>query len=371
VARKDQCLRAGGAFRKFMELISLATLLVNTAYACLQFTHNIVLAQNSIERTQHAHFQTYKADTRALSQQAHKPPQQLSQRRPQFNIEKMSRLMITYLNTVLNPVNVRHGAHYTQLSLGVPAPSTGPQAAGVDASEDNQQNLEENTSPASKDTASDLQAPLNPVDLQHGAQYSEGIGQLPVSQADSEFELDEHAQDKQRSDSDEREMVQGLASPHSISEWYSDFQISEFITYTRDCLTATPPRSLATFYNVTTIASPIPSSSCLMLREAYRAGLAQLARSTDLSEVYTIGAPPPVTPFAGGFGPHWWVGRTPAQVRAGPLAKKEEIRNAEKTLERKTNAKQYRNRRLDEQRRKTVEGVRRQDQGLSMIDDWD
>ncbi|KAF3041960.1 hypothetical protein E8E12_009028 [Didymella heteroderae] len=224
-----------------------------------------------------------------------------------------------------------------------------------------------------------LEIPPNAVNLRHGAHY---VGlQTPNLQVASEGgELDQLKQDEQRVDSATSGTAptptptaadHGFTHTNPAQEWYSDSQIAEFISYTRDCLTASPPRSLTTFYNVTTIASPTPSPACTMLREAYRAGLVQLAQSTGLTEVFTVGAPPPVTPFAGGFGPHWWVGKAPAQVLAGPLAEYRNVRNAKKTLDRKTNVKQYKNRELDRQRRKTVEGVRRQEQGLRMCEDKD
>lgn len=60
---------------------------------------------------------------------------------------------------------------------------------------------------------------------------------------------------------------------------------------------------------------------------------------------------------------------TPAQIRAGPLAENREVRNAERSLQRDTQAKRDRNTWLNEEREKTEEGVRRQEKGRRMSDD--
>lgn len=225
-----------------------------------------------------------------------------------------------------------------------------------------------------------LERPFDAIDVRRGVQYvGEQAPSLRVPVENGEPVRPQ--QDEQRIDSATTSTVAPTptlvmgdsSSRHTdpVEEWYRDSQLAEFINYTHDRLTARPPRPLTTFYNVTTIAHPYPSMGCLMLREARRQGLAQLVRSTGATEVYTVGAPPPATRFLDGFGPHWWVGKTPAQVTAGPLAEKADVRNAQRRLDADTLKRKYRNRDLDDERRKTVEGVRRQEQGLPMCDDED
>jgi hypothetical protein len=301
-----------------------------------------------------------------------------------------------------NPLNLRRGAQYTGIANGVPTPSIESDECDPVESEVNQQEPRNIVSPSSvngphvQPTAVVSEIPLSeteralegaicatmtpskPLNVRQGAHY---VGlQVPDPRVASDGDEHDQSQQDERVDS----ATSGIAptptpflesglSRHinHVKEWYHDSHIAEFIRYTEYCLTAKPPRPVTTFYNVTTIAHPYPSMACLMLQEAHREGLAELSRSTDTTEVYTVGAADPATQFRGGFGPHWWVGKTPAHVLVGPMAEKNDIRNAQKRPDRETNEKQYRNRRLDDQRRKTVEGVRRQRRGLPMCDDED
>ncbi|KAF1924927.1 uncharacterized protein M421DRAFT_8371 [Didymella exigua CBS 183.55] len=270
-------------------------------------------------------------------------------------LHEMSEPGFLSLKTLLNPINLRRGAQYSQFRIGIPIPSAEVEGAG-----DNQQGVDTNPSRKSRDkpeTGSKMlvfNIALNPVHLRRGFQY---VGIPRGLQAEhSGVEFDQCEQDNREFDS---ETDQELGHPDSIREWYTDDQIAEFVTYTRECLISTPPRPLITLCNITTLASP-PSPSCLMLRDAVRAGHAQLARSTDITEVYTVGAPPPVAPFRGGFGADWWHGLTPAQVLAGPLAERRDVQNAEKTLQMSTRATRRRSRWLAEEQEKTAEGVKRQ-----------
>jgi hypothetical protein len=315
----------------------------------------------------------------------------------------MSLPAYSFLEMMRNPVNLRRGAQYTGIPDGVSTPSIEPEVVALVEPESHREESDKSAPSTSRGghdvgpTPPNLESPQsaadevrededlvhrrppNAVNLRHGAHYA-GL-QVPKLRVASEGgETDQSQQDERRVDSATSEAAPTptpIAEARNsrpidpVQEWYRGFQIAEFIRYTEDCLTARPPRPLTTFYNVTTIAHPYPTPACLMLREAHHAGLAQLARSTDATEVYTVGAPPPATQFNGGFGPHWWVGKTPAQVLAGPMPEYRDVRNAQKRLDRRTNQKQYRNRHLDDQRRKTVEGVRRQELGLPMCDDED
>lgn len=300
-----------------------------------------------------------------------------------------------------NPINWRHGARYPDPN-DVPVTSIESEAFAPGKPEADQHEREQTESLSSESesptqpaavghetpSATDrsleeelftLATPPNPTNPRPGTGYV-GLKSPNIKVLADGGDPDPKSQDEQRVDSAASE-----AAPRStpsgeaedsrhvdpVLEWYSDSQIAEFVHYTKDCLSARPPRPVTTIYNVTAIAHPHPSPACMMLRKAHRAGLAQLARITHTTEVYTVGAPPPVTQFAGGLGPQWWASKTPAQVLAGPMAEYRDVRNAQKRLDRKTNAKQYRNRYLDDQRRKTEEGERRQQQRLAICDDED
>lgn len=148
--------------------------------------------------------------------------------------------------------------------------------------------------------------------------------------------------------------------------------VEECISYVREALASQPPHPLTHSINIPVSAFP-SSESCILLRQAVLEGLAQLASATSNTETYTIACRPPVAPL--GIGEHWWVGLTPAQVRAGPWADKDDIRQAEGELakleERKRLSRQRRNGRLSLELRVIDEGLRRQREGLRMYGDED
>lgn len=264
-------------------------------------------------------------------------------------LDRMSTSASSTLTLLRNPLNVRRGAQYIQLRIEAPVPSVG---LG-----ETQQIFDKSAVPVSRTLeasypTSVLDDSFDIVSLRHGAQDFETLDHLYAD--DRGIEVDRGEQEKQQSDSD-----LDIEHLHTAREWYTDDQIAEFIAYTRECLTATPPHHPISSCNITTRAGHHPSPACLMLRDAARAGLAQLARSTETAEVYTVGTPPPVMLFHGGVDAHWWHGLAPAQILAGPLAEKADVRHAEKTLQRNTLAKR-RVRWLAKEREKTAEGVRRQ-----------
>lgn len=148
--------------------------------------------------------------------------------------------------------------------------------------------------------------------------------------------------------------------------------VEDCISYVREALTSQPPRPFTHFSNIPVSAFPT-SESCILLRQAALEGLAQLAFVTSDTETYTIARRPPVAPLD--IGEHWWAGLTPAQVRAGPWADEEDIRQAEAELakleERKTLSRQRRNGRLSLELRVIEEGIRRQRAGLRMYGNAD
>jgi hypothetical protein len=148
--------------------------------------------------------------------------------------------------------------------------------------------------------------------------------------------------------------------------------VEDCVSYVREALTSQPPQPLTYFSNISVPAFP-PSESCILLRRAVLKGFAQLASATSDTETYTIARRPPVAPL--GIGEHWWVGLTPAQVRAGPWADEEDVRQAEGELakleQRKRLSRQRRNGRLSLELRVIKEGIRRQRAGLRMYGDED
>lgn len=152
------------------------------------------------------------------------------------------------------------------------------------------------------------------------------------------------------------------------SEYQLLDHIQECIQYTRSCLSQNPPQTPHIVTNIPASITNPPSLACKTLRKAAQSGIAQLAWSSEQEEVYTIGVPPPVKPV--GWGEHWWLGLSPAQVRAGPGADEHHIRRTEGHLRQKAKrgvkAEKNRNGRLNVALRKAEEGVRRQEQGLRM-----
>jgi hypothetical protein len=148
--------------------------------------------------------------------------------------------------------------------------------------------------------------------------------------------------------------------------------VEDCISYVREALTSQPPRPFTHFSNIPVSAFPT-SESCILLRQAALEGLAQLAFATSDTETYTIARRPPVAPLD--IGEHWWAGLTPAQVRAGPWADEEDVRQAEGELakleERKTLSRQRKNGRLSLELRVIEEGIRRQKAGLRMYGNAD
>ena len=148
--------------------------------------------------------------------------------------------------------------------------------------------------------------------------------------------------------------------------------VEDCISYVREALTSQPPRPFTHSSNIPVSAFPT-SESCILLRQAALEGLAQLAFATSDTETYTIARRPPVAPLD--IGEHWWAGLTPAQVRAGPWADEEDVRQAEGELakleERKTLSRQRKNGRLSLELRVIEEGIRRQKAGLRMYGNAD
>lgn len=239
-------------------------------------------------------------------------------------------------------------------------------------------------------TAPLLVTPLNPVNLRLGAEYNVGHSlRLEIStegsgldgSEDNEHEYDSSIvedidEDRSVTESHVEAKQDSSSSGDNVETDLEDGildRIQECIEYTRLCSAQSPRRGPTTLKNISTLAGRNPSTACRMLRKAAQAGIAQLAWSSDTEEVYTIGVPPAVK--STGWGEHWWVGLSPAQIRAGPGAGDNQSRKAERDLQEKAKrqqrARQNDMSRLNVQLRKTQEGVRRQEQGLQMHDSED
>lgn len=230
-----------------------------------------------------------------------------------------------------------------------------------------------------------LETPLNPANLRCAH-----VGQGKVQLQSDAMELDQRTE----SENDEQSIYDGLmefvdeqragaATQSGVDESASESEntksepkneclnrIRECIEYTSMFLTKRPNQNPPVSTNIITSVENPPSLSCKLLRKAARAGVAQLAWSSDREEAYTIGVPPGVVQT--GWGGHWWVGLSPAQIRAGPDADEFLVRRAEGDLRRKAKRQQQSSMntkgRLNMELRKTEEGVRRQEQGLHMCE---
>lgn len=227
-----------------------------------------------------------------------------------------------------------------------------------------------------------IEVPINPFNLRRGRMY---IGMPTSSSMEAGKSVLNEAQDKrprtivsaisprQRPQNgapiDDEDADEGHENSGNDSDpdWRL-YEIEECIAYTRERLAQRPQRALTDFKNFLTRSGDRPSRACQILRKAALAGVAHLAHATDQVEVYTVGRPPAVTGI--GIGEHWWLGLTPAQVRAGPFADDHHVRRAESDLRRKEKrqreSSKKKNGHLNSELRKLEEGVRRQKHGLQM-----
>jgi hypothetical protein len=122
-----------------------------------------------------------------------------------------------------------------------------------------------------------------------------------------------------------------------------------------------------------------PSATEARALSLLRKGPATIIMTSNSIVVYEIGMPIPyLVPEGAGVRlvhtPHWWVGKSPAEVRAGPHAEEADIRKQAskiKELETKARKKLGKTLREIEIERKLEEGLRRQEEGLKVYNEVD
>ncbi|KAI4665335.1 uncharacterized protein J4E78_002795 [Alternaria triticimaculans] len=146
-------------------------------------------------------------------------------------------------------------------------------------------------------------------------------------------------------------------------------RIQSGITYT---LSTTTPLQTTRFTIPTTTSKPTTLAALNLLRTH-----ATLIASSPLFEIYELGVPRPDWVKQGGWlgihDPQWWVGRSGAEVKAGPWADELEIERCEKRVQgvvkrREKRVKKGVGKGEKERDEKLREGLRRQRAGLSMCD---
>jgi hypothetical protein len=166
-----------------------------------------------------------------------------------------------------------------------------------------------------------------------------------------------------------------------ISAHHTNAEVMEYvhdgIEYARDCyLNGTIPRMTRRFEIPLVLSA---STTLTVIRKAALEGLAKLIWTTPQLECYEVCfRPPPVYgyPYATIAEPHWWVGRSAGEVRAGPMASARAVREAEAAAWRKEGRRSAAagggkssvsaaQRRIND---KLEEGFRRQAEGLTMHD---
>ncbi|KAF2873688.1 hypothetical protein BDV95DRAFT_567555 [Massariosphaeria phaeospora] len=145
-------------------------------------------------------------------------------------------------------------------------------------------------------------------------------------------------------------------------------RIQSAIDYCREQEDAGQPVAQTTQFTVPTSAS----EALTLLRGAHHSGHAEFICGAPDFECYEIGIPRQHLVAQGAVGatvhdPHWWVGKTQAEVRAGPYATAVDIRR-ETARDKKQGVKSNRQKEIDW---KLEEGLRRQELNLAMGDDED
>jgi hypothetical protein len=119
-----------------------------------------------------------------------------------------------------------------------------------------------------------------------------------------------------------------------------------------------------------TLSKDTDRSAFNLLREATNNGLAKLIFTNPEEECYEIAAPD--QPQHKGLDPQWWEGKSAAEIRAGPLADREDIEVADSFLKKKKakSGKRDEKRRVQRSKKKVedklAEGLRRQEAGERM-----
>ena len=146
-------------------------------------------------------------------------------------------------------------------------------------------------------------------------------------------------------------------------------RIQSRITYT---LSTTTPAQITRFTIPTTTSKPTTLAALNLLRTH-----ATLIASSPLFEIYELGIPRPDWVKQGGWlgihDPQWWVGRSVAEVKAGPWADELEVRRVEGRMRGVEKGREKRGRKgmgkgEKERDGKLREGLRRQREGVGMCD---
>jgi hypothetical protein len=204
-----------------------------------------------------------------------------------------------------------------------------------------------------------------------------GAGQATYAQPQAEHVLPQiRLEPPESEDEDDATDAFDANAAHNISTTRTNEEVFELIQdgieYARECaLNGQNPLTCRRFE----IPLAVSLSEVIQtLRDAASERLVHLIWSTPHRECYEEGfRPPPVYgyPYAAIADPHWWVGRTAAHVKAGPMADEKDIREAEGVVRRRDErrvAAGSKSRRASQIEDKLAEGLRRQTEGLPMCD---
>ena len=229
----------------------------------------------------------------------------------------------------------------------------------------------------------------NPCDqqLEHPQNMSEDDSEeVPASSSEDEQGSLGSIPDLDESEGDLKAMTINSASTTSITNplgpnnssvsygySYEDEELIDkiyaAISYVRGLPTNSPP---AAYNNFTFEFTNPPSTPLKLLRAAHNAGFAHLISESDYGVCYSIGVPlaPKIT---GEINPQWWLGKTGGEIRAGPFASEEKIKNEEWGFQRRKRRREDSRKkgRLFAEIKSMDEGLRRQDLGLRMCENDD
>jgi hypothetical protein len=157
-------------------------------------------------------------------------------------------------------------------------------------------------------------------------------------------------------------------------------RICKGITYTRlQCFNNLPITQTTRFSIPLRTSDYTPSATEVSALSLLQDSSAIIIAASASHVVYGIGMPIPyMVPQGAGVRlihtPHWWVDKSPAEVRAGPHAEEVDTRRAAakvREMETKMQKKVTKTMREKETERKLEEGLRRQAQGLKLWDEDD
>ncbi|KAF2650622.1 hypothetical protein K491DRAFT_720603 [Lophiostoma macrostomum CBS 122681] len=141
-------------------------------------------------------------------------------------------------------------------------------------------------------------------------------------------------------------------------------RIREGIHYTSRLAPKQPPAVITHF----TLPMNPQTTALRLLREASNKGLATFVWGSDREECYALGMPSALhsEPFPSGLSAQWWVGKTPAQIKAGPFATLTEVLAAQSGIDQKLK-RQKSGLRWKAEEQNLDEGLLRQEAGEPMF----